>query len=83
MDKIHKAGVLLDDLGSGNILFDGEDIRIIDFTSTLPHQCTSKYDYLNAPEVVDENEVVPAMKCRNLYSLASEMGFWKFRMLCL
>jgi hypothetical protein len=80
MDKIHKAGLALDDVGSGNVLSDGQDIRIIDFTNTDPHKCLSTYDYFNAPEIVEKKELRPARMCRGLYALASEMGFWIIRM---
>ncbi|KAK7014455.1 hypothetical protein VNI00_010764 [Paramarasmius palmivorus] len=66
MDKIHKAGLAPDDVGSGNVLLYGKDIRIIDFTKTDPHKCLSTYRYLNAPEIVEKKELRPARMCRNL-----------------
>ncbi|KAK7036582.1 hypothetical protein VNI00_011515 [Paramarasmius palmivorus] len=76
MDKIHKAGLAPDDIGPENVLSDGKDIRINDFTNTYPHECRSTYDYLNAPEIVKQEELRPALMCWELYALASEIGFW-------
>jgi hypothetical protein len=80
VDRIHKAGIELDELEPRHVLSDGHSLRIIDFTDVLPHTCRSKYDYLTAPEVVpDLQELAPALKCPSLYSFAFEMGFWTIR----
>ncbi|KAK7060916.1 hypothetical protein VNI00_000649 [Paramarasmius palmivorus] len=76
--KIHKAGFILNDLEERNVLYDGSDIRLIDFKHALPHEpeCHTTYDFLNAPERLTDHER-DTMMCYDMYSAACEMDFWE------